>query len=213
MPTPEQMFIKAGSEYEMKPLEKLRVLVSVSDKEGITEFIDKLSEILPLEVVATGGTAQHLREAGIEVMPVEEITGIPKLLGGRIKMIHLPIFAALLVDQRNPEHIGQLEEFNIKPFDMVIVNLYPFEEVARDEKSTLSEAVENIDIGGPAALRAAAKNFQSVMVVCRPEDYSDVLTMLRKQKNLLFDQRRELARKVFELTRDYDGVIEKFFSI
>lgn len=208
----ELMFSEARNEHEPKPLEALRVLVSVSDRRGIVEFINRLKEILPLEVVATSGTASHLTKAGIEVTPVEKITGVPKLLDGRIKMIHLPIFAAILVDQYNPEHMRQLEKIGVKPFDMVIVNLYPFKEVVQDERSTLSEVIENIDIGGPAALRAAAKNFQSVIVVCSPEDYPQVIEGLKESRNLTFEQRRELALKAFELTRDFDEMIVKFFS-
>lgn len=208
----ELMFSEARNEYEPKPLEALRVLVSVSDRRGIVEFINRLEEILPLEVVATSGTASYLAESGIEVMLVEEITGLPQLFDGRIKIIHLPIFAAILADQRNSEHMRQLKQLGIKPFGMVVVNLYPFEEVAKDKESNLTRVIENIDIGGPAALRAAAKNFQSAIVVCDPEDYSQVIERLKERHNLTLEQRKELALKTFELTRDFDEMIVKFFS-
>lgn len=208
----ERLFSEARSEHEAKPLEKLRVLVSVSNKEGVVAFINDLKEIVPVEVIATGGTARHLQEAGIEATPVEDIVGLPYFFDGRIKMIHFPIFAAILADQHNPKHMKELEELHIEPFDMVIVNFYPFEEAVEDEKSSLSRVIENIDIGGPAALRGAAKNFQSVIVACEPKDYPHIIEILREQGNLSFDQRKELAEKAFSQSLNHEGEIVEFFS-
>lgn len=208
----ERLFSEAKNEYELKPLEKLRVLVSVSDREGVVEFINGLEEMFPTEVVATSGTAQYLSEREIGVTPVEEVTGVPKLFDGRIKMIHLPIFAAILANQHNPRHMKELEELGIEPFDMVIVNFYPFEETVNDAESTLGKVIENIDIGGPAALRAAAKNFQSIIVVSNPLDYPRLLEALRKQHNLSFNQRKELAEKAFHQSMGHDREIVEFFS-
>ena len=162
----------------MQRLENLRILVSLSSREGIVPFIGGLGEIFPTEVVATGGTAQYLIRAGIETTTVEQLTGSPYSLDGRVKMLHEMTFLALLANQENPEHMRQLKERGIEPFNMVVVNLYPFEEKVRAGVS-LEEAIEAIDIGGPAAVRAAAKNHLSVIPICNPDDYPLVMQMLR----------------------------------
>lgn len=207
-----KMFAAANTRYEAKPLERVRMLVSVSDKSTIADFIRRIQAILPTEAVATPGTALHLAEAGLEVTSVVEMIGHSQLFDGRIKMIHLPVFAAILADQNNPTHVRQLEQLGVEPFNMVVVNLYPFQETAERRESTLGDVVENIDIGGPAALRAAAKNFQSVIVVCDPEDYSCLIETLEEEGNLTFAQRRDLAQKAFQLTRSHDQTIIDFFS-
>lgn len=196
---------------EIQPLESLRVLVSVSDRDGIVGFIHHLQDLLPTRVVATGGTGQYLHEAGIEATLAEEITGFPHLLDGRIKMLHGPIFAAILADQQNPEHLRQLEKMGIEPFDMVVVNLYPFKQTVQSG-AVWEEVIEKIDVGGPAALRAAAKNYPSVIVVCSPEEYPEVIKMLQEQGNLSFDQRKMLAEKAFRLTEAHDKEIIDYLS-
>ena len=195
-----------------KSLKKLRILVSISDKEGIVSFINNLKKLYSLEIIATFGTAKYLKEAGIEVIVVEKVTGFPQLFDGRIKMIHLPIFAPILADQQNKKHLKQLKKLKVEPYDMVVVNLYPFSENVK-KKLTLKEMIENIDIGGPAAVRAAAKNFQSIIAVCDPKDYLKVLKLLKKQGDLNFTQRKNLAKKVFKMTFNHDRDIIKYLSI
>ncbi|MGH2651248.1 MAG: bifunctional phosphoribosylaminoimidazolecarboxamide formyltransferase/IMP cyclohydrolase, partial [Actinomycetota bacterium] len=148
-----------------------RALLSVSDKEGIASFAKGLAR-LGVRLVATGSTAEALRAAGLEVTEVGEVTGFPEMLGGRVKTLHPAIHAGVLADKQNADHLQDLEDRGIEPFDLVAVNLYPF------ERSVLSggprgEIVEQIDIGGPALLRAGAKNFRSVAIVVRPARYTE----------------------------------------
>lgn len=196
----------------MEPLKNLRILVSLSNTKGIITFIRQLQETFPVEIVATPGTKKHLVEAGFRVTPVEKLTGKATLFDGRIKMIHLPIFAAILADQRNPAHIRQLRQLIIEPFNMVVVNFYPFEKVVKSEKSNIAKIIENIDIGGPAAIRAAAKNFYSVIPICDPQDYSWLINSFKKQKNLSLKQRKKLAQKVFILTKEFDNIVAKYLK-
>ena len=196
----------------MEPLKNLRILVSLSNPKGINLFLRQLEKIFPTEIIATPGTRKHLIKAGFKVTPVEKITGEKSLFDGRIKMIHLPIFAAILTDQHNPDHLKQLNRLKVKPFNLVVINLYPFEKIVKKEKNNLAKIIENIDIGGPAAIRAAAKNFQSVIPVCRPEDYPRVIGFLKKQGNLTFNQRKGLAKKVFNLTKQHDDKIISFLA-
>jgi len=195
----------------MEKNKRLRILVSVSNREGLVEFLNDLKKTFSLEIVATFGTAEYLKKSKIEASTVGEITGFPSLFGGRIKMIHLPIFAAVLADQKNPGHLQQLKQLKVKPFDMVIVNLYPFKErVLR--KSSHKLIVENIDIGGPAAIRSAAKNFQSMIAICDPKDYPFIGKELSKKGKLSLPFKRALAAKVFALTSQHDKEINKYLS-
>lgn len=198
-------------EQREKRLKELRVFVSVSNKEGIVDFINQTKELFPTEVIATGGTGRHLTEAGIEVTSVEKLTNFPTVLSGRVKSLHPVIFAAILADQQNPEHMKDLQLLGIEPFNMVVVNFYPFQETVQ-RRASLKEVIEQIDIGGPAAVRAAAKNFQSIIVVCNPKDYSQIAEALKEQGNLSFDQRKELAENAFELTSQYDQTIKGYLS-
>src|SRR4030042_6892533 len=177
----------------MEPLKNLRILVSLSNSKGINFFLRQLEKIFPTEIIATPGTRKYLTKAGFKVTAVEKITGEKSLVDGRIKMIHLPIFAAILADQKNTFHLKQLKRLKVEPFNMVVVNFYPFEKVIKDNKNNLSKIIENIDIGGPAAIRAAAKNFKSVIPVCKNEDYLRMVVALKKQGNLTFNQRKDLA--------------------
>ena len=151
----------------------MRALISVSDKTGVTEFAKKLSSI-GVEIVSTGGTYKKLKEEGIEAVEVSEITGFPECLDGRVKTLHPGVHAGILAMRANKEHMRQLQELKVEPIDLVIVNLYPFKETMLREGVTREEAVENIDIGGPTMLRAAAKNYQDVAVVVDPKDYDKV---------------------------------------
>lgn len=189
----------------------LRVLISVSNREGLVKFLEKLEKTFALDIVATFGTAAYLKDEGIKNTVIKKITGFPSLFGGRIKMIHLPVFAGILADQKNPEHLKELKRLKVRPFDMVIVNLYPLKEKIIGNSSSKT-IIENIDIGGPAAIRAAAKNFQSTMAICDPTDYPFIEKELEKNKDLNFFLRRKLAVKVFKLTLKHDREIIKYLS-
>ena len=156
---------------------KKRALVSVSDKTGIVGFCRRLSAC-GYEIVSTGGTAKALQEAGIPVVGISEITGFPECLDGRVKTLHPAVHAGLLAMRSNPEHMAQLEALHINTIDIVAVNLYPFKQTIAKPGVTFAEAVENIDIGGPTMIRAAAKNYQDVAVVVDPKDYERVLSEL-----------------------------------
>ncbi|OIN96361.1 bifunctional phosphoribosylaminoimidazolecarboxamide formyltransferase/IMP cyclohydrolase [Candidatus Desantisbacteria bacterium CG1_02_38_46] len=190
-----------------------RVLISVSDKTGILEFARGLHK-LEVEIISTGGTAKLLKEAKIPVVEVSEYTGFPEMLNGRVKTLHPKIHAGLLAIRNNAEHVKQLKKEKIGLIDMVVVNLYPFEKTIIKPGVKLEEAIENIDIGGPSMLRSAAKNYQSVAVVCNPQHYSKVLEEMKKHKgNLTLKTREELAEEVFKLTAHYDAVIYNFLDM
>ncbi|MGI8651141.1 MAG: bifunctional phosphoribosylaminoimidazolecarboxamide formyltransferase/IMP cyclohydrolase [Rubrobacter sp.] len=186
-----------------------RALISVSDKTGVAGFARILSEI-GFEIVSTGGTAKTLQEAGIPVTRVSEVTGAPEILGGRVKTLHPKVHGGLLADRRNPDHVRELEEQAIIPVDLVCINLYPFEATVAGDPSE-AEAVEQIDIGGPAMLRASAKNFHSVTVVPGPEYYEEVLREL-EDGEVSLETRRRLAQVTFRRTAEYDAAISAWMS-
>jgi phosphoribosylaminoimidazolecarboxamide formyltransferase / IMP cyclohydrolase len=188
-----------------------RALISVSDKAGIAEFSRGLSQ-LGIEIISTGGTASLLRDNKIPVKDVSEITGFPEMLDGRVKTLHPKVHGGILAQRHNPEHVAKLKEHRIAPIDLVVVNLYPFEAtVARG--ASFEEVVENIDIGGPSMVRAAAKNHRDVGVVVDPADYAAILDELRSNDAALSDATRfRLFRKAFEHTARYDGAISNYFS-
>jgi phosphoribosylaminoimidazolecarboxamide formyltransferase / IMP cyclohydrolase len=183
-----------------------RALISVHDKTGAADFARELAR-LGVEIISTGGTARMLREAGIAVREVAELTGWPEMLGGRVKTLHPKIHAGILFRRGSAEDRKQTAEHTISPIDMVVVNLYPFSATAGKVGVTAEELIENIDIGGPAMVRSAAKNFESVAVVTDPGDYSRLADELRSQKEITASTRLELARKAFALTSRYDGEI------
>ncbi|MBA3257911.1 MAG: bifunctional phosphoribosylaminoimidazolecarboxamide formyltransferase/IMP cyclohydrolase [Gemmatimonadales bacterium] len=182
-----------------------RALISVSDKRGIVPFAQGLTA-LGWEIVSTGGTAAALRGAGVPVMSVDEVTGFPELLDGRVKTLHPAIHGALLARRDSPEHLAAVRERGIVPIDLVAVNLYPFRMTISRPGVTFDDAVENIDIGGPSMLRSAAKNHEFVLPVVDPTDYPDVLELLRRGP-IRPEVRREFAAKVFAHTADYDAAI------
>lgn len=189
-----------------------RALVSVSDKSGVVELAKGLRE-MGVEIVSTGGTEKILREAGIEVVPISDITGFGEMLDGRVKTLHPFIHGAILADRSRPEHLRQLEEQGIKPIDLVVVNLYPFQETVVRESTTLEEAVEQIDIGGVALIRAASKNFQSVAVVTDPSRYGELLEEMRCNGGEVGEEmRRLLAVEGFRHTSHYDAAIFSYLS-
>jgi phosphoribosylaminoimidazolecarboxamide formyltransferase/IMP cyclohydrolase len=183
-----------------------RALISVFDKTGVEDFARKLAA-LGIEIVSTGGTAKLLRDAGIKVRDVAELTGWPEMLGGRVKTLHPKVHGGILFQRNKAEDRKQAAEHGIAPIDLVAVNLYPFEATAAKAGLTAEELIENIDIGGPTMLRSAAKNFRDVAVVCDPADYSRVAEELGATRELKLATRLELARKVFAVTSKYDGLI------
>lgn len=184
---------------------KKRAILSVSDKTGIVEFAKEL-EALGYEVVSTGGTAKVLRENGVQVTGVSDITGFPECLDGRVKTLHPLVHAGILAMRSNPEHMRQVEELGVTLIDVVAINLYPFKQTILKPGVQLEEAIENIDIGGPTMIRAAAKNWQDVAVVVDPADYKTVIDGL-KAGGISKETKFELAYKVFEHTASYDAMI------
>ena len=187
-----------------------RALISVSDKRGIVAFAQGLAQ-LGWEIVSTGGTAAALRAADVAVTPVDEVTGFPELLDGRIKTLHPAIHGALLARRDRPEHLAAAREHGIVPIDLVAVNLYPFQMTISGAGVSFEDAVENIDIGGPSMLRSAAKNHEFVLPVVDPTDYPKVLDLLR-ENGLTAEIRREFAAKVFAHTSDYDAAIAGYLT-
>jgi phosphoribosylaminoimidazolecarboxamide formyltransferase/IMP cyclohydrolase len=187
-----------------------RALLAAFDKRGLVELAQGLRD-RGVELVSSGGTAAALREAGIDVTPVETVTGSPEMLDGRVKTLHPRIHAGILADRRNAEHQAQLAEHGIEPFDLVVVNLYPFRETVASGAVT-DEVIEKIDIGGPAMVRAAAKNHGSVGVVVDPGRYPDVLAEIRRDGGLTEETRRELAAEAFAHTAAYDAAVAAWFS-
>ncbi|KHE72067.1 bifunctional phosphoribosylaminoimidazolecarboxamide formyltransferase/IMP cyclohydrolase, partial [Halobacillus sp. BBL2006] len=189
---------------------KKRALLSVSNKHGLTDFAKQLHE-LDYELVSTGGTKRVIEEAGIPVRSISEITEFPEIMDGRVKTLHPSVHGGLLAKRSNEDHMNQIEELGIQPIDLVAVNLYPFKETIAKEDVTEADAIENIDIGGPTMLRAAAKSFEDVAVVVDPDDYNEVVEGL-KSENLSFEVRRKLAAKVFRHTANYDAMIAEYFT-
>ncbi len=184
-----------------------RALISLTDKTGIQEFARGLSEF-GIEILSTGGTAKALRDAGLTVRDVSEVTGFPEMLDGRVKTIHPRIAAGVLAIRGNREHMAALSEHDIPVIDLVVVNLYAFEKVAAKPGVTVPELIENIDIGGPTLIRAASKNYQDVAVVVSPNDYGPLLDEMRASGGRLSPATRwQLARKAFRMTADYDRAI------
>lgn len=187
----------------------MRALISVSDKTGIVEFAKALKE-LGWDIIATGGTMTKLREAGIEVINISDVTGFPEICDGRVKTLHPKVHGGLLGRRDLPDHMAQLEANGIETIEMVCVNLYPFEATIAKEGVTLEDAVENIDIGGPSMLRSAAKNFRDVTVVCDPADYDKVLEELRANGHTEYETRFKLSAKAYTHTAEYDSHIATY---
>jgi phosphoribosylaminoimidazolecarboxamide formyltransferase/IMP cyclohydrolase len=186
---------------------KKRALISVYDKEGILDFAKFLIS-KGVEIVSTGGTFRYLKENNVSVVEVSDITKFPEMLDGRVKTLHPNIHGGILAIRGNKTHMDKISEHKIDPIDFVIVNLYPFFQKVK-ENLTFEEKVEFIDIGGPTMLRAAAKNFQDVVVVCDKNDYKEIQNQLERGEVSL-DLKRKLAGKVFNLMSAYDGAISQF---
>ena len=189
-----------------------RALVSVSDKAGLDDFVKGLHK-LGVEIISTGGTAKRIEELGVPVRKVSDYTGFPEMLDGRVKTLHPKIHGGLLAIRDNPQHMVQIKEHGIGLIDMVVVNLYPFEKTAAKEGASLSEAIENIDIGGPSMLRSAAKNHRFVAVICNPARYGKVLQEMQKNNGRISEETcAELAVEVFKRTSEYDSAIYNYLS-
>jgi phosphoribosylaminoimidazolecarboxamide formyltransferase/IMP cyclohydrolase len=188
-----------------------RALISVSNKEGIVPFVQALVD-QGVEVVSTGGTKKTLEEAGLSVIGISEVTGFPEILGGRVKTLHPNIHGGLLAMRESADHMKQLEEHGITTIDLVVVNLYPFQQTIAKPDVTFADAIENIDIGGPSMLRAAAKNHNHVAVIVDPTDYETVIAELKAGNEITLETRRKLAAKVFRHTASYDAVIAEYLT-
>ena len=189
-----------------------RAVVSVSDKQGLGEFAKVLAD-LGVEILSTGGTAKSLREQGITVVDVSEYTGFPEMMEGRVKTLHPKIHGGILGDRSKEDHVSQMKAQGIEPIDMVVVNLYPFEATVAKEGCTLEDAIENIDIGGPTLVRAAAKNYRHVTVVVDPADYPRLAEELKDGNGIISERTNfELARKAFAHTHHYDGAIAEYLA-
>lgn len=189
-----------------------RALISVSDKSGIVEFVSELKQF-DIEIISTGGTAKALREAGIKVRDVSDVTGFPEMMDGRVKTLHPHIHGGLLAVRDNPEHLAAMREHNIEPIDLVVINLYPFEQTVAREGVTVAEAIEQIDIGGPAMIRSAAKNFDSVTVIVSTAFYPTVIDQLKANQGAIsLAVRKFLARQAFNHTAGYDMAVTSYLG-
>jgi len=190
-----------------------RVLISVTDKTGIAAFARELRD-LGAELISTGGTARLLRDSGVPVRDISEVTGFPEMLDGRVKTMHPNVTGGILAMRGKPEHMQALAAHGIQPIDMVVVNLYAFEQVAAKADASLAELIENIDIGGPTMIRSAAKNYQDVAVVVSPADYAGVTDEMKAHDGALSPETRwRLAQKAFRTTADYDRAISARLSM
>src|SRR3954451_16692753 len=205
---------KGGSAAVTRPgeVQVRRALLTVSDKRGLVDFARGLAD-LGVEIVSTGGTARELRDQGIDIRAIDEYTGFPEILDGRVKTLNPRIYAGLLAVRSNPQHVETLNEHDIEPIDLVCVNLYPFERVSSKRGASQEEVLENIDIGGPTLIRAGAKNHAFVPVVTSPQSYDAVLEELRGSDGRLSERTREsLAMEAFSYTARYDSAISRWFA-
>ena len=189
-----------------------RALISVSDKTGIIDFARELKNF-NVEIISTGGTAKSLRDAGIDVIDISDVTGFPEMMDGRVKTLHPRVHGGLLALRDNPEHVAAMDRNGIQPIDMVVVNLYPFAATIAREGVTREEAIEQVDIGGPAMIRSAAKNARDVAVVVSPFLYDEVIGELKKNNGSLSSATRELlAQQAFQLTAHYDSMVSLYLG-
>lgn len=188
-----------------------RALISLTDKSGIEGFATQLVE-LGIDLLSTGGTAKKLRDSGLDVMDVSEFTGFPEMLDGRVKTLHPKVHGGILNQRSNTSHQVQCEHNGIKNIDIIAVNLYAFEKTVADPNCLLDDAIENIDIGGPTMLRAAAKNWRDVTVIVDPGDYPLVVKEIKESGNTTLKTRLMLAKKVFALTAAYDTAISAWLE-
>src|SRR5688500_15441688 len=197
----------------MSDLKKVRrALISLSDKSGAVDFARSLAE-MGVSILSTGGTASTLRDAGIEVTDVSEVPGFPEMMDGRVKTLHPKIHGALLALRDNPVHVASMKEHSIAPIDMVVINLYPFEQTIAKDGVMLEEAVENIDIGGPAMIRSASKNWRDVAVVTDPDLYDGLIKEMEASAgSLSLETRQRLAVLAYTRTASYDLAISSYLA-
>ena len=188
-----------------------RALISVSNKDGVVEFARQLHEA-GVEIVSTGGTMKAIKEAGIPVTYVSDVTGFPEIMDGRVKTLNPYIHGGILAVRDNPDHVQQMKEHKIAGIDLVAVNLYPFRETIAKPNVTLAEAIENIDIGGPAMVRAAAKNFKFVTIVTNPARYNEIARQVKENDCVDDKTRMELAQEAFAHTAAYDDMIQHYLA-
>ncbi|MCK4839247.1 MAG: IMP cyclohydrolase [Desulfobulbaceae bacterium] len=188
-----------------------RALISLTDKSGIEDFARQLEE-MGVEILSTGGTAKKMRDNDIKVMDVSEFTGFPEMLDGRVKTLHPKVHGGILAQKTNPDHLEQMKAHGLLAIDLVAVNLYAFEKTVADPNCSLIDAIENIDIGGPTMLRAAAKNYRDVTVLVDPADYPQVIREMKETGNTTLKTRFRLAAKVFALTSRYDTAISAWLD-
>ncbi|MGH7214463.1 MAG: bifunctional phosphoribosylaminoimidazolecarboxamide formyltransferase/IMP cyclohydrolase, partial [Tepidisphaeraceae bacterium] len=190
-----------------------RALISVSDKSGLAEFAKALVHDFNIELISTGGTARFLREQGLEVTDVSQLTGFPEMMDGRVKTLHPKVHGGLLALRDNPEHVKAMESHGIKPIDLVCINLYPFEATISKPGVTFEEAIENIDIGGPSMIRSAAKNHKHVLVVTSPDRYMKVIGDLQEHNGSCCGKHRlKQAQRAFAHTAEYDSLIANYLA-
>lgn len=189
-----------------------RAVISVSNKKGVVELAKEL-HTMDVELLSTGGTANALRDAGVPVKDVSDYTGFPEMLDGRVKTLHPKVHGGLLSRRNNPKDMEEIKKHGIDTIDMVVVNLYPFEETVSKPRVSFEDAIENIDIGGPTMLRSASKNFQDVAVLVDPSDYGKVIQEMKDLKgDLSYKTRLQLAQKVFGHTSRYDSIITDYLT-
>src|SRR6188508_2269077 len=193
------------------PRRVTRALLSVSDKTGLVAFATTLAGF-GVELISTGGTAKALKDAGLAAIDVAELTGSPEMMDGRVKTLHPKVHGGLLAIRGNKEHAAAMEQHQIRPIDLLVVNLYPFESTV-EKGASFDDCIENIDIGGPAMIRAAAKNHVDVAVVVDPIDYEKVLSEMAAHSGMLtFELRQKLAAKAYARTAAYDAAISNWFA-
>ncbi|MFQ5606661.1 MAG: bifunctional phosphoribosylaminoimidazolecarboxamide formyltransferase/IMP cyclohydrolase [Candidatus Zixiibacteriota bacterium] len=189
-----------------------RAIISVSDKTGLVKFAQALQE-MGVEMISTGGTMAALKKAGVQVVPIASFTGSPEILGGRVKTLHPRVHSGILFRRDSEEHLDEMATHELKPIDMVVVNLYPFEDTVANPKSTPADIIENIDIGGPSLIRAAAKNYDGVAVLTSASEYTAVIAEMKEcDGGLRLTTRKRLASDAFQLTHNYDGHIAGYFA-
>ena len=187
----------------------MRALISVSDKNGVVEFAQQLRS-LGWEIIATGGTMKLLRDSGLEVINISDVTGFPEICDGRVKTLHPKVHGGLLARRDDESHLAALKENQIEFIDMVCVNLYPFRQTIAKPDVTMEDAIENIDIGGPSMLRSAAKNYKDVTVVCDPADYAQIIDEIKATGNTTVETRLQLSAKAYTHTAEYDSMIATY---
>lgn len=188
-----------------------QAILSVFEKSGVVDLARAL-EAQGTHILSTGGTGRALKESGIEYQEVSDYTGSPEMLGGRVKTLHPMIHGGILFKRNDPVQVQEAGEYDVKPIDLVAVNLYPFQQTIAKSGVTLDEALENIDIGGPTMIRAAAKNFKAVTVITEPDDYNLVIDEIKKQGGVTLETRKKLAAKAFMHTHLYDRAITGYLQ-